>query len=606
MTNIFTFASQTLTDANLFGGINYLADLNTGEEFTIGNTASASVKFVTDVQLPLYTKDNTNGTFTWTRDSVSRGRYYITEVVKQEGKYEVTAYDAMILADANISALSISLPATVSTLASAIASFLGCMVSGTVTNGSLAVSTLADDLTVRKLLGYVAEASGCSVKIDGSDHLCFMYYADSGITITASEYIKLDVADYTCDKIDNVTIYNTEGNLQASAGSGSNALYIGGNPLLDSATNTNATNILNKVKDFQYAPFKCEMFEENGLEVGTIATFGTAASLVMHVESSESGALASSVGNDNRAAYNKDILTVVNETNAIAVNASTIAGQAAGILSDMQNAATAAGTTLNGIYATAEQASDTLAGMQAAATAAGTTLNGIYADAQQASAEAAAASQSAEDALASASAANSSANAAQYSLSEIEQVVDALNWISEHGTYVLTEDTSPVSGKYYFEYQDGAYIAVAPQESDDPHALGLYELDSLDASISNYVASHISLDAHGLVIQTDGVASKVRISADGVTLINQQGAPIATFSSSVQLGDASGVHVTLSPTYGLEFWNGTETADKANRVAYIDSKTMKITQAEITTSLRIGKFVWKTQGTDRISLVYVP
>lgn len=248
--------------------------------------------------------------------------------------------------------------------------------------------------------------------------------------------------------------------------------------------------------------------------------------------------------------------------------------------------------SVKAIYDAADQANTLLGQMEDAAEAADTTLLGIYSDAAEAAS--------------AATEASSMASSAQYNLSEIEKVVDVVNWISQHGTYVLTEDTAPVSGKYYFEYQGGAYINVTPAESDDPHDLGLYELDSIDASISNYVASHISLDAHGLVIQTDGVNSKVRISADGVTLINQQGTPIATFSSSVQLGDASGVHVTLSPTYGLEFWNGTETADKANRVAYIDSKTMKITQAEITTSLRIGKFVWKTQGTDRISLVYVP
>ena len=114
MANTLTFANQSLTDANIFGGINYTTDLNSSEEFTIGNTASASVSFVTDTSLPLYTKDNVNGVFTWTQDSITRGRFYITEVTKEAGMYTITAYDAMILLDTNISALSLTFPLTVS------------------------------------------------------------------------------------------------------------------------------------------------------------------------------------------------------------------------------------------------------------------------------------------------------------------------------------------------------------------------------------------------------------------------------------------------------------------------------------------------------------
>ena len=316
MANTLTFANQTLTDANIYDGISFLADLNTGEELSIGNTASASVKFVTDEQLPLYTKDNTNGTFTWTRDNVSRGRYYITEVTKNGDRYTVTAYDAMILLDTNISALAPTFPLTVSAAASAIAAYIGCTVSGTVNNGSLSVESLDSTLTIRKLLGYVAEASGCSVKIDGSDHLCFVYYDYSGITVTASQYKTLDVADYMCAKIDKLVIYNSRGAAQATAGTGTNTLYIQGNPFLEEATNTNATNIFNQVKNFQYTPLRCEMFEENGLEIGKVATFGSTASLVMHIETSATGVIASSVGSDNRAEYNKTIEQMFTEIEA--------------------------------------------------------------------------------------------------------------------------------------------------------------------------------------------------------------------------------------------------------------------------------------------------
>lgn len=324
MANTFTFANQTLTDADIFGGISYICDLNTGDEFSIGNTASACVKFVTDKQVPIYTKDQTNGFFEWAQDLVSRGTYYVTECVKVNGSwYSVTAYDAMILLDTSITALSLSYPLTVSAAASAIATYLGCTTSGTIYNGTMACDALDDTTTIRQLLSWVAEASGASVKIDAADHIVFLYYAASGITVTASDYKEdgLDVADYTCAAIDNVTICDMAGMTAATAGSGTNSLFIQGNPFLYDATNTEAAVILGLVDSFVYAPFTCEMFDENGLDVGMTATFGTVTTLVMHIESDEDGAVASAVGSDSRAELNKDLDVMVNEALAVASDA---------------------------------------------------------------------------------------------------------------------------------------------------------------------------------------------------------------------------------------------------------------------------------------------
>lgn len=326
MANILTFANQVITDTNIFGGISYLCDLNTGEEFSIGNTASACVSFVTDTQIPLYTKDQTNGVFTWEQDGTPRGTYYVTEVTKvNSSRYSVTAYDAMILLDTSIVALSLVFPLTVSAAASAIAAYLGCSTSGTIYNGTQTAQdgTIDDTVSIRKLLGWVAEASGASVKIDASGDIAFLYYASSGITVTSADYVEdgLDVADYTCAAIDNVTICDMAGMTAATAGSGDNSLFIQGNPFLYDAADTEAAVILSLVEDFEYAPFTCQMFEENGLDVGVTATFGTVTTLVMHLESSDSGAIASAVGSDSRAELNKSLEIIVNEALAVASDA---------------------------------------------------------------------------------------------------------------------------------------------------------------------------------------------------------------------------------------------------------------------------------------------
>lgn len=571
MANTLTFANITLTDANIFGGIKFLHDMNTGEEFTIGNTASASVSFVTDTQLPLYTKDQTNGVFTWTQDSVSRGTYYITEVTKADGKYEITAYDAMNLLEVNISALSISFPATVSGLASVIAAYIGCTVSGTIVNGSLAVNSLDTDMSARQLLGYIAEASGCSVKIDGSQHLCFMYYADSGITLTASDYVKLEVADYTCAAIDNVTIYNSQGEIQASYGSGGNSLFIGQNPFLEAAMNSNAQNIYNVVHGLVYAPVKAELFDESGLEVGTIATFGTTATLIMHIESSETGATASSIGSDNRAAYNKSVVVVANEAKAVAIDAQAVASAAAGLLSDMQAAATAAGTTLEGIYADAENA-------LTSATAAQTS-----ADAAEASADAAALQ---------ASTANAYASSALDQLNIVQDVVGVLDLLSTNATYQLTTDTEIQPGKWYFTQSgsspDYVYTVVANPDIDD---IGTYyEMTDIDAAVKNYVTARLAVTSDGLWIQDPSMQTKILLSPDdGVVLQGPDGTVIGKYGSTAQIGDEAGFHISLSGTR-LGFWRGSET-DPNNEIAYISGQQLYITKSVVLQQMDLGTMI---------------
>ena len=545
MANTLTFANQTITDANIFGGINFVVDLNIEEEFTIGNTASASVSFDTDIQLPLYTKDSTNGQFIWEQDGVARGRYYITEVTKMAGRYTITAYDAMCLLGANVSALGVVPPATASVLANNIAAYMGCTVSGTIKNGSLSISEFEDDLTIRGLLSYIAEASGCSVKIDNADHLCFMYYADSGITVSASEYIALEVADYTCAAIDNVTIFNSEGEIQATAGSGSNSLYIGQNPFLEEATNTHATNIYNSVKNFVYAPLTCEMFERNGIEVGTIATFGGVPTLVMHIDSGEGGTTVSSVGSDARAGYNKDIITTVNETRAIAVDAQAAAASASSAAIDAQNAASAA---------------------QSQASAAASAASSAQSQASAAASSASAASSAASAAQTSANRAQASAdNAGEYAaralgnLASVQSVAETLAWITAHGTMTLTTDTALDPSHVYFvrdtngDYTVGSYKYSVVSEPVLADISTYYEL-GIDESLNNYVATHLAVDSEGLWIIPDSGGNKVLIATGGTghtyetagTYIVSGSTVLASFTADgAQIGQDGDVHIII-------------------------------------------------------------
>lgn len=76
----------------------------------------------------------------------------------------------------------------------------------------------------------------------------------------------------------------------------------------------------------------------------------------------------------------------------------------------------------------------------------------------------------AEDAEAAAVNANTSANGALNSLATVESVIDTLSWISEHGVYQITDDTTNENGKLYF-----SIVATAVTSPDATKIKQYYE-----------------------------------------------------------------------------------------------------------------------------------
>ena len=226
-------------------------------------------------------------------------------------------------------------------------------------------------------------------------------------------------------------------------------------------------------------------------------------------------------------------------------------------------------------------------------------------------------------------------------MADIEKVVDVLEWTAQHGIYALSEDTEVQVDKYYFSVgsasltadttinstkvyytrsgtsPDYVYTAVAnpvasalgtyyevafsivQTPTGNPNTQKYYDISGVDEAITQYVATHLALTDDGLYVQVDNSSSKIQITGSGVYLWNT-GKRIAQYTNEVVLGDIDDVHIVLSPTNGLEFYQG------ASKVAWITANTMHIQQAEIESNLRIGQFLWKVQSANRISLVYAP
>ena len=187
-----------------------------------------------------------------------------------------------------------------------------------------------------------------------------------------------------------------------------------------------------------------------------------------------------------------------------------------------------------------------------------------YADSAHTAAESAQAS--ANEAKASAISANNSANNALVQLSVVEDVAGTLRWISEHGSYVPTTDTTVIEGSVYFIYENGDYIPIAnPDPSANPSQEGWYVLDVTESQ-AKYIMAHLAVTSAGLwVLPVNQLAEHPLVDSDGDQIIDSDNNPIVDFSEDPQ--HASGYKVLLSGT-GMTVYN-----DEGASVAFYGETT---------------------------------
>ena len=168
--------------------------------------------------------------------------------------------------------------------------------------------------------------------------------------------------------------------------------------------------------------------------------------------------------------------------------------------------------------------------------------------AEQAWTKAGEAETAAGEASLSAAAANKAASGALTQLSVVEDVVGTLTWISEHGTYVLTQDTEVVPGKHYFEKQGDVYNLII-NPTGNPSAAGYYELSGVDEAVTNYVATHLALTNEGLWVVNDSGSYKVLLSSEGMQVFDPDGLPVSTFGESIEFSSTRPQHIGGDDAY---------------------------------------------------------
>ena len=223
-------------------------------------------------------------------------------------------------------------------------------------------------------------------------------------------------------------------------------------------------------------------------------------------------------------------------------------------------------------------------------------------DAERAHKAADDAERDANSAKKSAMSASQSANTALIQLSTVEDVVGTLNWITEHGAFEATQDTTVDPNKRYYERlydyvltQDTAidpnktyytrtgqgtelspyvYSAVSnptiesidtyyeyaftgsyeyyPIDDGNPHSLGLYELTGVDEAVANYIGTHLALTDSGLWVAGD-VNSDYRIllSPQGMIVYGPQGI-VSQFGENITFSSDSAQRIGGNNSY-IEF-----------------------------------------------------
>ena len=167
-----------------------------------------------------------------------------------------------------------------------------------------------------------------------------------------------------------------------------------------------------------------------------------------------------------------------------------------------------------------------------------------YADSAHDAADAA--QQSADDAGKSARVANTAANDALAQLSVVEDVAGTLQWISDHGTFVPTTDTTVQEGTVYFVHEGGDYVPIA-EPTGNPAAQGWYVLD-VSESQTDYIMAHLAVTSAGLWVLPSGIGDaagpqtapgyKLLLASDGARLYDASGQQVMDYGESISMSSS--------------------------------------------------------------------
>lgn len=209
---------------------------------------------------------------------VMLGQFNVDSVNRLRSSIELKGIDDMILLDKPYSKSNLTYPATLMSIYLDICG-LGGMTPGTSTfpNEDYIVNERPkDDLSIRDILGFVAELSGKFAKVDRLGSLELVWYESTDIEINPDNRFSLELSDEVVQIKGVMVEVEGEGSEEEGviylAGNREYSLDLSENILLQDDYETVLPNILNSVKDTKFLPYSCEWRGNPAMEAGDIIT----------------------------------------------------------------------------------------------------------------------------------------------------------------------------------------------------------------------------------------------------------------------------------------------------------------------------------------------
>lgn len=344
--------------------------------------------------------------------------------------------------------------------------------------------------------------------------------------------------------------------------------------------------------------------------------------------------------------YTGGFSTQISSVNATpqADEVASSAGSLTETLSGINASAVSARASAESAKTYAQQAKETTDEINRYADSVSKTVTQILQDGETAGEYAQQAIQDAGEAKRSANQANLYATSALTNLGVVENVLDTLDWITKHGYYQLTADTSVVANKIYYSltgtaitsptgnpslnlyyersgsaepymytlstdtavdeqktYYSVTAVSIA-EPTGNPSENGYYELQ-MNSALSQYVSTHLSLTDDGLSLLNDDSSGSMLLSTDGVTIKNAQGITVGQYGEGATIGATISQHISIVNGQ-INFWAGNEN-DPTNLVAYVSGQELHIPRVVVVQSLQMGNWRWDATIENHLSLNWI-
>lgn len=520
---------------------------------------------------------------------LGKGVYYIASHRTVGNIIKCTAYDGMKLLDEHKTA--ITYPITVQNLITTLCAANSItLATPTIPNGSFSIATApSESLTDRQMLSYACQITGNFAKMDELGYMQVGWYDESHPVPIEHTFDGKDLwtNEITITGVRGYAPSATEGSTEevtALYGTADCAVVIRDNPYITASNLQAVVNMVGqRIVGGTFRPGTLPILSNPCIQAGDVLVvednithneyylYATELTYNKQIVETVTCNFQSEAENDIRPTVESRARTSIEEAKQQATQAANLA-TAAGA-SAVQAAAAAAVADRK-----AQDATESAAEAKEAADLADAKAEQAVISASNAQTAANNAQASADDAKESAVEANTHANSALTQLSVVEDVAGTLDWISQHGSYAPTSDTTVHVNKVYFKLESGAYVPVVlPDQDANPSEEGWYELDISDSQ-SEYIMAHLAVTTEGLWVLPSGSfvrhylidsndnrivdsngdyivdysfdpnssdGYKILLSNTGMSVYNDAGAQIAEYSGTTRIGVSTQRHIFI-------------------------------------------------------------